>query len=88
MHRARRGRRCGSGPEPGDELAPPVETLYRGLADNSVGRVIDTILKADLILIDEISFAPLDDNNVATDGESYRMKQARTRGPRPTSTTT
>ncbi len=39
-----------------------VETLYRGLADNSVGRV--------------------------TDGESYRMKQARTRGPRTTTTTT
>ncbi|CAN5293860.1 IS21-like element IS21 family helper ATPase IstB [soil metagenome] len=115
-----------------------VETLYRGLADNSVGRVIDTILKADLILIDEIGFAPLDDNGaqlffrliaaayerrslgigshwpfeewgrflpehttavslldrllhhavvVATNGESYRMKQARTKGPRPTSTT-
>ena len=109
-----------------------VETLYRGLADNSVGRVIETILKADLILIDEIGFAPLDDNGaqllfrlvaaayerrslgigshwpfedwgrflpehttavslldrllhhavvVATQGESYRMKQARTRGP-------
>ena len=38
-----------------------VETLYRGLADNSVGRVIETILRADLILIDEIGFAPLDD---------------------------
>ncbi len=38
-----------------------VETLYRGLADNSVGRVIEQILKADLILIDEIGFAPLDD---------------------------
>ena len=37
-----------------------VETLYRGLADNSVGRVIETILRADLILIDEIGFAPLD----------------------------
>jgi len=37
-----------------------VETLYRGLADNSVGRVIEQILKADLILIDEIGFAPLD----------------------------
>ncbi len=110
-----------------------VETLYRGLADNSVGRVIDTILRADLIIIDEIGFAPLDDNGaqlffrlvaaayerrslgigshwpfeewgrflpehttavslldrllhhanvVATTGESYRMKQARTRGPR------
>ena len=29
-----------------------VEALYRGLADNSVGRVIETILRADLILID------------------------------------
>lgn len=110
-----------------------VETLYRGLADNSVGRVIESILKADLILIDEIGFAPLDDNGaqlffrlvaaayerrslgigshwpfedwgrflpehttavslldrllhhavvVATEGESYRMKQARTRAAR------
>ena len=39
-----------------------VETLYRGLADNSVGRVIEQILKADLIMIDEIGFAPMDDN--------------------------
>ena len=38
-----------------------VETLYRGLADNSVGRVIEQTLRADLILIDEIGFAPLDD---------------------------
>jgi len=37
------------------------ETLYRGLADNSVGRVIDTMLRNDLILIDEVGFAPLDD---------------------------
>ncbi len=110
-----------------------VETLYRGLADNSVGRVIETILKADLILIDEIGFAPLDHNAaqllfrlvaaayerrslgigshwpfqdwgrflpehttavslldrllhhavlVATEGESYRMRQARTNGGR------
>ena len=116
-----------------------VETLYRGLADNSVGRVIETILKADLILIDEIGFAPLDDNAaqllfrlvaaayerrslgigshwpfeewgrflpehttavslldrllhhavlVATEGESYRMKQARTNGGRAKRTTT
>ena len=114
-----------------------VETLYRGLADNSVGRVIEQILKADLILIDEIGFAPLDDNGaqlffrlvaaayerrslgigshwpfeewgrflpehttavslldrllhhavvVATTGESFRMKQARTQGG-PTTTT-
>ncbi|MCW2525221.1 MAG: transposase [Pseudonocardiales bacterium] len=38
-----------------------VETLYRGLADNSVGRVIDTILRNDLVLLDELGFAPLDD---------------------------
>jgi DNA replication protein DnaC len=108
-----------------------VETLYRGLADNSVGRVIEAILRADLILIDEIGFAPLDDNGaqlffrlvagayerrslgiashspfedwgrfvpehttavslldrllhhavvVATDGESFRMREARAKG--------
>ena len=39
----------------------PRETLYRGLADNSVGRIIDTLLRNDLILIDEVGFAPLDD---------------------------
>ena len=37
------------------------ETLYCGLAENSVGRVIDTLLRNDLILIDEVGFAPLDD---------------------------
>ena len=108
-----------------------VETLYRGLADNSVGRVIDTLLRNDVILIDEVGFAPLDDtgaqllfrvvaaayerralaiashwpfeswgrflpehttavslldrllhhaNLVITDGESYRMREARAKG--------
>ncbi len=107
-----------------------VETLYRGLADNSVGRVIDTLLRNDLIICDEVGFAPLDDtgaqllfrfvaaayerralgiashwpfeswgrflpehttavslldrllhhaNVVITDGESYRMREARTK---------
>ena len=116
-----------------------VETLYRGLADNSVGRVIDSVLKADLVLIDEIGFAPLDDNGaqlffrlvaaayerrslgigshwpfedwgrflpehttavslldrllhhavlVPTEGDSYRMKQARARGGRTPGTNT
>ena len=37
-----------------------VETLYRGLADNAVGRVIDTLLRHDLLLVDELGFAPLD----------------------------
>jgi DNA replication protein DnaC len=114
-----------------------VETLYRGLADNSVGRVIAQILKADLILIDEIGFAPMDDTGaqlffrmvgaayerrslgigshwpfedwgkflpehstavslldrllhhnvlVVTEGESFRMKEARGKGGRPTIT--
>lgn len=108
-----------------------VETLYRGLADNSVGRLIDTLLRNDLILLDELGFAPLDDtgaqllfrfiaaayerrslgvashwpfeswgrflpehttavsmldrllhhcHTVVTDGDSYRMKQARQNG--------
>jgi len=108
-----------------------VETLYRGLADNSVGRVIEGLLRADLVVIDEMGFAPLDDTGaqllfrfvaaayerralgigshwpfdqwgrflpehttavslldrllhhsivVATEGESFRMRQARSRG--------
>jgi DNA replication protein DnaC len=115
-----------------------VETLYRGLADNSVGRVLDTLLRHDLLICDEVGFAPLDDtgtqllfrfvaaayeqrslaiashwpfeqwgrflpehttavslldrllhhnNVVATEGESYRMREARARsGGRPSST--
>jgi DNA replication protein DnaC len=38
-----------------------VEALYRGLADNSVGRVIDQTLRADVVIVDELGFAPLDD---------------------------
>jgi DNA replication protein DnaC len=108
-----------------------VETLYRGLADNSVGKVIDTLLRNELILCDEVGFAPLDDtgaqllfrfvaaayerrslgiashwpfeawgrflpehttavslldrllhhaNIVITEGDSYRMRDARTKG--------
>lgn len=30
-----------------------VDSLYRGLGDNSVGRVIDTQLRNDLILVDD-----------------------------------
>ena len=37
-----------------------VENLYRGLADNSVGKVIETLLRHDLIICDEVGFAPLD----------------------------
>jgi DNA replication protein DnaC len=38
-----------------------VETLYRGIADNSVGRVIDMLLRNDVVIVDELGFAPLDD---------------------------
>ncbi|WP_433358768.1 IS21-like element helper ATPase IstB [Streptosporangium sp. CA-115845] len=109
-----------------------VETLYRGLADNSVGKVIETLLRNDLI-VDEVGFAPLDDtgaqllfrfvaaayerrslaiashwpfdqwgrflpehttavslldrllhhsNTVLTEGDSFRMREARKRTPR------
>jgi DNA replication protein DnaC len=37
-----------------------LEHLYRGLADNSVGRLVDQLLRADLILIDDLGFTPLD----------------------------
>ena len=114
-----------------------VDTLYRGLADNSVGRVIETLLRADLVIIDELGFAPLDDTGaqllfrlvaaayerralgigshwpfeqwgrflpehttavslldrllhhsivVVTEGESFRMRQARARTPTPPKT--
>jgi DNA replication protein DnaC len=38
-----------------------VETLYRGMADNSVGKMIDQTLRADFVIVDELGFAPLDD---------------------------
>jgi DNA replication protein DnaC len=38
-----------------------VETLYRAMADNSVGRVIETLLRNDVVVVDEVGFAPLDD---------------------------
>src|ERR1700730_2714531 len=111
-----------------------VALSYRGLADNSVGRVIDSILRADLVLLDELGFAPLDSTGgqllfrfvaaayerrslglashwpfnewghflpeqttavslidrllhhavvVVTDGESFRMREARSRGGVP-----
>ena len=114
-----------------------VESLYRGYADNSVGKMIEQLVRADLIVIDEIGFAPLDDTGaqlffrvvaaayerrslavashwpfeewgrflpehttavslldrllhhattIATDGESFRMRDARARGGARTST--
>lgn len=38
-----------------------IEQLYRGLADNTVGRIIGSLLRNDVILIDEVGFAPLDE---------------------------
>ena len=38
-----------------------VETLYRGLADNTVGKIIESLLRVDLVILDELGFAPLDD---------------------------
>jgi len=113
------------------------ESLYRGLADNSVGKVIDSILRADAVIVDEMGFAPLDDTGaqllfrfvaaayerralatashwpfedwgrflpnettavslldrllhhaivVVTDGQSFRMREARKRGGGPLKT--
>ncbi|HML00146.1 MAG TPA: IS21-like element helper ATPase IstB [Acidimicrobiales bacterium] len=110
-----------------------LDTLYRGLADNTVGKVIDQVLRAELVIVDEVGFAPLDDLGtqllfrfvaaayervslgvashwpfdqwghflpehttavslldrllhhsvvVLTDGESFRMREARRRPPR------
>ncbi len=57
--RHRRGR--GRSPGPVLHRRDLVETLYLGLADNFVGRVVDTLLRNDLVLVDELGFAPLDD---------------------------
>ncbi len=43
-----------------DVAAALVEALYRGLADNSGGRFIGGLLRADLAIIDERGFAPPD----------------------------
>ena len=115
-----------------------VETLYRGLADNSVAKIIDSLLRADLVIVDELGFAPLDLAGtqllfrfvaaayerrslgiashwpfdawgrflpehttaasmldrllhhavvVVTEGESYRMREAKTKGGRRTTKT-
>src|SRR3954454_18457886 len=54
-----------------------VETLYRGLADTSVGRVIDTLLRNDLLLVDELGFAPLYDTGAQLlFGSSPRLTNA------------
>lgn len=37
-----------------------IEHLYRALADNTVGRAIEQLCRHDLLIIDEIGFAPLD----------------------------
>jgi DNA replication protein DnaC len=111
-----------------------IETLYRGLADNSVGKQIAALLRCELVVVDEVGFAPLDDTGtqllfrfvaaayerrslgiashwpfenwgrflpeqttavsmldrllhhatvVVTEGESYRMKEARSRQGAP-----
>ncbi|KBZ57168.1 hypothetical protein K875_05686 [Mycobacterium [tuberculosis] TKK-01-0051] len=38
-----------------------IETLYRGLADNTVGKLIEPLLRVGPIILDELGFAPLDD---------------------------
>ena len=52
--------RCHRAHELSARAADLVETLYRGLADNSVGKIIDTLLRNDLVILDEVGFAPLD----------------------------
>jgi DNA replication protein DnaC len=37
-----------------------VETLHRGLADNAVGKLIDGLLRVELVIVDELGFAPID----------------------------
>ena len=39
-----------------------IEHLYRAVADNTVGKAIEQLCRNDLLIIDEIGFAPLDHN--------------------------
>ena len=139
-HRARARRRHAGYKVKYLTAADLVETLYRGLADNTVGKTIETLLRNDVLLVDEVGFAPLDDTGtqllfrlvaaayerrslaiashwsfedwgrflpehttavslldrllhhattVVTSGQSYRMRDARTRtGGRPTTNIT
>ncbi len=36
------------------------------LADNTVGKLIESLLRVNLIILDELGFAPLDDHSVRT----------------------
>jgi hypothetical protein len=42
-------------------MHPPAELDCRMESDNSVGKVIENLLRNDLIICDELGFAPLDD---------------------------
>jgi DNA replication protein DnaC len=58
-----------------------VENLYRGMADNSVGKLIDSTLRAELVIVDEVGFAPLDDNGAQL-LFPFRGRRLRARRPR------
>ena len=55
-----------------------VETLYRAMADNSVGRTIETLLRNDVVVVDEVGFAPLDDTGTQLLFPSVRRRRLRT----------
>ena len=58
-----------------------VETPNRHLADNSVGRLIETLLRNDVVLVDEVGFAPLDDTGTRRcSGSSPRPTNAAASG--------
>ena len=57
-----------------------VETLYRGLADNSVGRVIDTLLRNDLIICRRARVRPARRHRRPT---AVPVRRRRLRTPRP-----
>ena len=56
------------------------ETLYRGLADNSVGKIIDTLLRNDLIIIDEVGLRPAGRHRRPA---AVPRRRGRLRTPRP-----
>ena len=57
-----------------------VETLYRGLADNSVGRVIENLLRNDLVIIDEVGLRAARRHRRPA---AVPVRRRRLRAPRP-----
>lgn len=70
--RAARVRGAAARPQDARGLRPG--RLYRGLADNTIGRLIPGLLRNDLVIIDDLGFTC---HVIRLAGESFRLREAR-----------